>query len=280
MEFGGEVGEQSRLGAGDGRAGAEEFGEQLVVDVGAPGQPVVRHLGGDQRAGGLGGDQQPEPVPGGRVGDRGDPALLLGVDGDDGGQRVRAGRQLQPVGCEQGVLPVVGLGGAGLGQVVRDGQAAQPGPGGAERARRAEPALVRQQQGLDQAQVVAAGEPVGQPGQQRRVGAVGGGPHPAGPRRTASGGLPGGDGGGEVGDLLGRAERGAGVVERLEPPPGPCGSGARAVLGATGASPLRRAVLACGYGHGCAVVRVSGLDVNGWVRQRGRGRIGRVGDTA
>lgn len=138
LELGGEFGEQSRLGAGDGRAGAEELRQQPVVDVAAPGQPVVRHLGGHQRPGGLGGDQQPEPLPGGRVGDRGEPALLFGVDGDDGGQRVGAGRQLQPVGGEQGVLPVVGLGGAGLGQVVRDGQAAQPGPGGAERARRAE----------------------------------------------------------------------------------------------------------------------------------------------
>lgn len=235
-ELGRELGEQARLRAGDGRAGAEQLGEQPVVHLRPPGQAVVAHLGGGQRAGRLGGQQQPVPAPGLRLLDGRQPALLLGVDGDHGGQRVGARRQLEPVGGEQRVLAVVGLRGAGLGQVGGHRQAAQPGPGGAQRPRGAEPALVGEQQCLDQPKVVAAGDPAGQPGEQRVVAGLGGGPHPA----RVLGGLPPGDGGGEVGHGDGRAERGARLVERLEPPAAAVRVGGEGDPGCHGAPPLVR----------------------------------------
>ena len=76
--------EDRRPAAGH-RPGAEQLGQQPLVHVGPPRQPGGGHLGGHQRAGGLGREQQAEATPLGR---RRDGRLLTFVLGD----------RIQPVG--------------------------------------------------------------------------------------------------------------------------------------------------------------------------------------
>ena len=189
-----------QLGQPPGRAAhrgrlAEQVDQQLVVDVGPPGQPVDAHLGGHQGASGLGGHQEPEPR---RVRDGVDAGLLVGVHP---GQRLE---RIEPGGgrrreVEQFALPVARWDRRPGWRVRRDRRPGQPGPAGGQRPRLPPPPLRAQQQRLGQLQVVAALDADAR-AQQVRVDLGGRRPQPADrPRR------PGGRG--EVRELLHRAQR-------------------------------------------------------------------------
>ncbi len=174
--------------------------QQLAVDVGPPGQARAVHLRGDQHAGGLGGRQQAHParpVRGVMAGELARVHLEEGVE-----------RQVGPgLRLEQG-----GLGarhGGARRRVGRHRAVQQAGVGGRGGAGLAEPALVPQQEGFGDLDVVAARDrdPGGQqPGVDlgRRT------PHPAGDIG------PGADGLGEVRLGHGRGGGQAGAVQRGE----------------------------------------------------------------
>jgi hypothetical protein len=144
------------------RARAEQLGEQLVVHVSPPRQPVEAHFRRDQAAGRLRRDQQREPP---RMLVRRDPPLLAGVHLDDGAQG-RAGVGEDRVGrVEQGVLAGT-RGRRGPGRDGRSRRPAEPGPGPRQGRGLTRPALPREQQGLGQGDVVAALHP--HPGPQQR----------------------------------------------------------------------------------------------------------------
>lgn len=205
----GEIGREppQHLGPGARRgARAQQRRQQLVVDARAPRQPVEAHLHGGQRTRRLRRAQQPHRL---RALDPGGPAQLVRVHLDDGRQMVRPGRQAVPVGGEQRGLAVRGA----LARVVGDGQAAQPGPGGAQRPGMTVAAFVAEQQRLGELQVVAAAEPHRHAVQQARVEVVGGRPDPAG----AAARFEIGDRAGEVGDRFHRPGGRPVVGDRPQP---------------------------------------------------------------
>jgi hypothetical protein len=165
-----QAGQHARPGAG-GRPRPEQRGEQLDVDVRPPRQPVVAHLRGGQRARGLGGDEQPQPV---RPGREAEPPLLVGVHRDRRVQRVRAGRQRLAGGLEQRRL----LGPGRRRRVVRLGQVVQARPRRGQVPRPARQGGVRQQDALGEVEVVAARQ-ANAGRQQVRIERLGRGQHPA-----------------------------------------------------------------------------------------------------
>jgi hypothetical protein len=190
-DLGGEVGEPlGPLAAA--RARAHQPGEQRVVQVGAERHPVVPHLGGDQRAGRLRREQQPEPAVVTRLGERAQLAVQLPRD-----------------------VRQVGRGGHGAGQVVEQARhidlvgpgvdalrGSVPRPRGASRHVRARGPGAAAQDRVAQPQIVRALHP--HPGgEQVGVPACGVVPHPAGPVD-----LPLGHRGGQVDarDTLRRAD--------------------------------------------------------------------------
>ncbi|CAB4912130.1 unannotated protein [freshwater metagenome] len=91
------------------RPGAEQVAEQPVVHVGPPRHPGVLQLRGDQRAGGLRGQQQPQPAP---LGARGQRRLLTGQLGQrvEPVGRVVEGEQRRLVGRRRGQgVPALGV---------------------------------------------------------------------------------------------------------------------------------------------------------------------------
>ena len=163
----------SRRGrAADRRRRPEQVAEHLVVHVGAPGQADLAHLGGDQRAGRLGRDEQPEP---GRVRGRGDPGELVGVDPD---QLVEPDRRPGRRGVEQRVLAVAGRCGGDRRRVGRHRGAGQPGPGGRDGAWLAPAPGRAEQQRLGRARRRGSGR------RARRRAAAPDRPRPSTPTRT------------------------------------------------------------------------------------------------
>ena len=165
----GQLGELAGRAADRGRL-AEQVAQQLLVDVGAPRQPVDAHLGGEQRAGRLGGHQEPEP---GRIGGCVDPGLLVAVHVEESVE-ARHGRRR----VEQGALRVAGWDRRLGRRIVRDRPAGQPGQRRRQAARLPPPSLVPEQQRLGQLQIVAAVHPDPGP-DQPRIALGGGRPQPA-----------------------------------------------------------------------------------------------------
>jgi hypothetical protein len=92
-EPGGELGEPGWPLARQRGLGPEHLGQQGVVHLGPPGQPVEAHLGRDEPAGRLGGDQQAEPA---RMLVGRDQPQLVRVDLD---QRVQQVARVRRLGC-------------------------------------------------------------------------------------------------------------------------------------------------------------------------------------
>jgi hypothetical protein len=184
-----------------GRPRPQQLGEQPIVHLGPPRQPVVAQLRRDESARRLGRGQEPHPIG---VLECRDTSSLVVVDGDD---------RVDVLGRRRGILEQRRLTAilAGRRLVVRHLGAAQPGVGGRHRTRLAVPGRVAEQHPLHQLEVMALRHP--HPGaQQPRVVPVRGRPHPPRP----AGAFVRRDRADEIGGVLGWARRHVVGGERLK----------------------------------------------------------------